>query len=69
MRLPWAFGAVISVSRALSLKWSKRSSWLHSESLSAHLVMLRLGSYRLVRFRPSQDHARRLGLPIMQTLK
>ena len=65
LRFPWPYGAVISLRSSPRSRFTRRSSWLHSSSLSVHLVLLYIGRLRLLRLRPSQEHAKRLGLPIM----
>jgi len=65
MRLPWSHNATLSLSPTRIPAFSKRSVWRHNDTTSAHIVSVRLGLFRLVRLRPTHDHAKRLGLPIV----
>ncbi len=65
LRLIWPHNAIVSLRSSSRSRFLRRSVWLHSPSLSVHLAFLYLGSLRIVRLRPSHDHAKRLGLPVI----
>jgi hypothetical protein len=65
MRLLWPHGAILSLRKCYAPTWSKRTEWQHNGLRSAHIVTLKLGQIRLIRYRQTADHARRLGLPVV----
>ena len=65
MIIPWHHGAIVITATARSPRFSYRLRWLHCQAVSAHLAIIYFGKLRIVRFRPSDHHARRLGLPVI----
>jgi hypothetical protein len=64
MRILWHHNATLSISLARQSKLASDSRWRHDLIVSAHTVSLSIGRLRIVRFRPTIDHAKRLGLPL-----
>jgi hypothetical protein len=64
MRTPWHHNATLSIRVAKQSKLASDSRWRHDSIVSAHTVSLKMGRLRIVRFRPTIDHAKRLGLPL-----
>jgi hypothetical protein len=64
-RLPWSYGAILSLSWLYSPGFKPRSFWRHTPVDSFHLVRWKLGRVSLLRIRQTANHARRLGLPIV----
>jgi hypothetical protein len=64
MRTPWHHNATLSIRLARQSKLASESRWRHDSTVSAHTVRLSIGRLRIIRFRPTIDHAKRLGLPL-----
>jgi hypothetical protein len=64
MRILWHRNATLSISIAKQFRLALNSRWRHDPMVSAHTVSLSIGRLRIVRFRPTIDHAKRLGLPL-----
>jgi hypothetical protein len=65
MRIPWSYNSVVSITRTVKPGWSFHKDWRHTDQLSAHLVKVRYGNFRVVRLRHTKNHAKRLGLPVI----
>lgn len=63
IRLLWHHAAIISLRLSREPKLSLVAKWRHDEQVKAHTLQIKLGRLRIIRFRPSLHHARRLGLP------
>jgi hypothetical protein len=64
IRLVWHRNATLSISTVKRSRLASDSRWRHDPMVSAHTVSLSIGRLRIVRFRPTIDHAKRLGLPL-----
>jgi hypothetical protein len=64
MRILWHHNATLSIRVANRPRLASDSRWRHDPMVSAHTVSLSIGRLRIVRFRPTIDHAKRLGLPL-----
>ena len=66
-RLPWHHGAMISLLSLKNYKGARKDPkiWRQAGGLSFHLFRLNLGSLCVLRLRPTADHMKRLGLPIV----
>jgi hypothetical protein len=65
IRLVWHHNATLSISLASQSRLGSGSQWRHDPMVRAHTVILKIGRIRVVRFRPTVDHGRRLGLPVI----
>ena len=64
-RLPWQHGAVLTIVWAHLPAYKVGSEWFHNEAFSYHLAHFHLGNLLILRLRQTDNHARRLGLPIL----
>ena len=64
IRILWHHGAVVSIRWANVSKLASVTKWRHDALVQAHTFKLQIGRLRIVRFRPSLHHAKRLGLPV-----
>jgi len=65
LRIWWHHNAIVDIVKVKNLRPKVQSIWPHGGGYSFHLVRIKIGSYYILRIRSTEDHAARLGLPIV----
>ena len=64
-RIWWHHNAIVDIVKVKNLRPKVQSIWPHGGGYSFHLVRIKIGNYYILRIRSTEDHAARLGLPIV----